>query len=64
MIISTGSETLTGLVVGTEVGSTADLGWGIVSPLSHFNVSIVFGFLGWCVFCITLILIGEILRRR
>ncbi len=27
-------------------------------------VSIVVGFLGWCVFCITLILISEILKRR
>jgi len=27
-------------------------------------VSIVVGFTGWCVFCITLILIDEVLKRR
>ncbi len=29
-----------------------------------FNISIVIGFLGWFAFCIILILIAEILKRR
>ena len=29
----------------------------------EFNISIVVGFLGWALFCITLILIAELLKR-